>query len=371
MRDRINIPVLASLWVPVLCLVLATGCTREEAIDGPESGNRSEIHFFTSTQTRAGGSGLATSAKVRIYPYHRKTGTTAPVMDGGKEYVADATAGTTLTPAAPAGTDAKNMILPAGTFGFYAISTNSSTEELPAFNTVANDGYPTDDAKNTTALVNGIDYLHAVREEAIQFGSAQEVPLTFKHIGTQVQLTIQFDANACAASETAAQNFAKAEVWVQQTDVTNVYMYLRDGQVRVGNNVGLPFLDCGSAADNLNTGSMAKMSVEKVGEVTGSIPANQVATFNMLPLRSEASRKMWIKVVIADLKVGDTPATTHTYSGQLDASNGWNPGERNSYTLILKGNEISFSGVTVEDWKNGTSGVVGGITDSSSSTTTN
>ncbi len=186
-----------------------------------------------------------------------------------------------------------------------------------------------------------------------------------------MQLTIQFDANACAASETAAQNFAKAEVWVQQTDVTNVYMYLRDGQVRVGNNVGLPFLDCGSAADNLNTGSMAKMSVEKVGEVTGSIPANQVATFNMLPLRSEASRKMWIKVVIADLKVGDTPAATHTYSGQLDASNGWNPGERNSYTLILKGNEISFSGVTVEDWKNGTSGVVGGITDSSSSTTTN
>ena len=68
--------------------------------------------------------------------------------------MADATAGTTLTPAAPAGTDAKNMILPAGTFGFYAISTNSSTEEVPAFNTVANDGYPTDDAKNTTALVN-------------------------------------------------------------------------------------------------------------------------------------------------------------------------------------------------------------------------
>lgn len=54
MRDRINIPALASLWVPVLCLALATGCTREEAIDGPESGNRSEIHFFTSTQTRAG-----------------------------------------------------------------------------------------------------------------------------------------------------------------------------------------------------------------------------------------------------------------------------------------------------------------------------
>lgn len=368
MKYQMSIHMLTSLWLPVFCLTLAVGCTREEPVDTPETEPRSEICFFTSTQTRAEDKGLTPSAKVRIYPYQRKTGVTAPVMEGGKEYAADGTNGTALNPVAPAGTEAKKLILPAGKFGFYAVTTNSSAEEVPTFTTTANGGYPTTESISTTALVNGIDYLHAVAEQTIQFGQGQDIPLLFKHIGTQVQLTIQFDQNACATDATAAGNFANADVWVQQTNTASAYMYLIDGEVRVGNIVGLPLLDCGNLTDGLNTGNMAKMSVEKVGEANGKIPANQVATFNMLPLKSGVSQKMWIKVVIKNLKVGDTDVATHTYTGQLDAANGWNPGERNSYTLILKGNEITFSGVTVEDWKAGTSGVVGGVTDSSSST---
>lgn len=371
MKYQMNIHTLTGLLLPAFCLTLAIGCSHEESVDIPDTEPRSEIHFFTSTQTRSVNNGLTASAKVRIYPYHQKTGVTAPVMEGGKEYTADDTNGTTLVPVTSnAESVAKDMILPAGTFGFYAVSTNSSTNEVPTFNTIANDGYPTNDSKSTNALANGIDYLHAVATQKIQFGTGQNIPLIFKHVGTQVQLTVQFDKNACATDESAAQGFDLAEVWVQQTDMTDAYMYLKDGQVRVSNNIGLQPLDCGSKADELNTGQMAKMSVEKVGEANGSIPANQVATFNMLPLKSKASQKMWIKVVIANLKVGETNAATHTYTGQLNASNGWNPGERNSYTLILKGNEITFSGVTVEDWKSGTSGVVGDVTDSPSSTST-
>ena len=371
MKYQMNIHTLTGLLLPAFCLTLAIGCSHEEPVDIPDTEPRSEIHFFTSTQTRSENNGLTASAQVRIYPYHQKTGVTAPVMEGCKEYTADDTNGTTLVPvASDAESEAKDMILPAGTFGFYAVSTNSSTNEVPTFNTIANDGYPTNDSKSTNALANGIDYLHAVATQKIQFGTGQNIPLIFKHVGTQVQLTVQFDKNACATDESVAQGFGLAEIWVQQTDVTDAYMYLKDGQVRVSNNIGLQPLGCGSKADELNTGQMAKMSVEKVGEANGSIPANQVATFNMLPLKSKASQKMWIKVVIANLKVGNTDAATHTYTGQLDASNGWNPGERNSYTLILKGNMITFSGVTVEDWKSGTSGVVGDVTDSPSSTST-
>lgn len=371
MKYQMNIHTLTGLLLPAFCLTLAIGCSHEEPVDIPDTEPRSEIHFFTSTQTRSENNGLTASAKVRIYPYHQKIGVTAPVMEGGKAYTADDTNGTTLVPVASAGgAEAKDMILPAGPFGFYAVSTNSSTDEVPTFDTIANGGYPTDESKSTTALANDIDYLHAFATQKIQFGTGQNIPLTFKHVGTQVQLTIQFDKNACAANDDAAKEFALAEVWVQQTDVTDAYMYLKDGQVRVGNNVGLPPLACGSGpgpdadADKLVTAQMAIMSVAKVGEANGSIPANQVATFNMLPLKSKTSQKMWVKVVIANLKVGNTDVATHTYTGQLDASNGWNSGERNSYTLILKGNEITFSGVTVEDWKNGTSGVVGDVNDS-------
>ncbi|KKB54054.1 fimbrillin family protein [Parabacteroides gordonii] len=365
MKYQMNIHRLTGLLLPAFCLTLAIGCSHEEPVDIPDMEPRSEIHFFTSTRTRSENNGLTTSAKVRIYPYQQKTGVTAPVMEGGKKYTANDPDGTTLAPVASAeGSEAKDMILPAGKFGFYAVSTNSSTAEAPEFNTIANEGYPTDDSKSTTALVNGIDYLHAVAEKKIQFGTGQNIPLIFKHVGTQVQLTVQFDKNACAADESAAQKFDLADVWVQQTDVTDAYMYLKDGQVRVSNNIGLQPLDCGSEVDGLKTDQMAIMSVEKVGNVNGSIPANQVATYNMLPLKAGGSLKMWIKVVIKDLKVGDTDVATHTYTGQLDASNGWNSGERNSYTLILKGNVITFSGVTVEDWKSGTSGVVGGVTDS-------
>lgn len=366
MRYRINIPALANLWFPVLCLILAAGCTNEAPVDPPETETFSEIHFFSSTQTRAAGNGLVASAKVRIYPYHRKTGVTAPVIAGGKDYLAN-TEGSALT---PAGENAKEMILPAGTFGFYAISTNSRDADVPTFDTVANDGYPiTDESNSTVTLANGVDYLHVATAQTVKFGTGQTIPLNFKHVGTQVQLTIQFGQSACAGSADAAAKFPDAEVWLQQTDTTGAYMYLSNGKIRVGNNDGLQPLACGTAAGNLNTGNMVSMSVEKVGDAIGEIPANQVATYNMLPLAAAASRKMWVKVVIQNLKVGDADPTTHTYTGELDASKGWNPGESNRYTLVLKGNNIQFSNVTVEDWAPGTTGMVGNVTDSNQSQT--
>ena len=74
---------------------------------------------------------------------------------------------------------------------------------------------------------------------------------------------------------------------------------------------------------------------------------------------------MWIRVVIEGLKVGDeTNATTHTYTGELEAANGWKAGESNRYTLTLSGGKVSFSGATVQPWVTGSSGgEVGNVTD--------
>lgn len=340
---------------------LLAGCTDEKITDDPEPEMMSEIHFQTTALTRAEGtSNLESNAKVRIYPYQRKTGVVAPIIADGKEYTVSST---DLT---PSGVDATAMILPAGTFGFYAVSTNSASEEVPTFATTASDGYPTNNSSNsTTALQNGIDYLHATAEQKIQFGTVtQEIPLKFSHKGTQVQLEIQFSASACAASAEAAANFSEAQVWVQQSDPANAYMYLSNGQIRFGNNTGSTPLDCLSNGA-LDETQMAQMTVEKLDDYTAgsSIPATQVATYNMLPLQAASNQTMWIKVVIQNLMVGNTPATAHTYTGKLDASAGWNAGESNRYTLILTGSEIRFSGVTVADWATGTTGIVGDVTD--------
>lgn len=340
---------------------LLAGCTDEKITDDPEREMMSEIHFQTTALTRAEGtSNLESGAKVRIYPYQRKKGVVAPIIADGKEYTVSST---DLT---PSGVDATAMILPAGTFGFYAVSTNSASEEVPTFATTASDGYPTNNSSNsTTALQNGIDYLHATAEQKIQFGTVtQEIPLKFSHKGTQVQLEIQFSASACAASAEAAANFSEAQVWVQQSNPAGAYMYLSNGQIRFGNNTGSTPLDCLSNGA-LDETQMAQMTVEKLDDYTAgsSIPATQVATYNMLPLQAASNQTMWIKVVIQNLMVGNTPATAHTYTGKLDASAGWNAGESNRYTLILTGSEIRFSGVTVENWATGTTGIVGDVTD--------
>lgn len=340
---------------------LLAGCTDEKITDDPEREMMSEIHFQTTALTRAEGtSNLESGAKVRIYPYQRKKGVVAPIIADGKEYTVSST---DLT---PSGVDATAMILPAGTFGFYAVSTNSASEEVPTFATTASDGYPTNNSSNsTTALQNGIDYLHATAEQKIQFGTVtQEIPLKFSHKGTQVQLEIQFSASACAASAEAAANFSEAQVWVQQSNPAGAYMYLSNGQIRFGNNTGSTPLDCLSNGA-LDETQMAQMTVEKLDDYTAgsSIPATQVATYNMLPLQAASNQTMWIKVVILNLIVGNTNATTHTYTGKLDASAGWNAGESNRYTLILTGSEIRFSGVTVENWATGTTGIVGDVTD--------
>lgn len=344
---------------------LLAGCTDEKITDDPEREMMSEIHFQTTALTRAEGtSNLESGAKVRIYPYQRKIGVVAPIIADGKEYTVSST---DLT---PSGVDATAMILPAGTFGFYAVSTNSASEEVPTFATTANDGYPVNYPNNnpaisTTELKNGIDYLHAMAEQRIQFGTVtQKIPLKFSHKGTQVQLEIQFSKSACAASAEDAANFSEAQVWVQQSNPAGAYMYLNNGQIRFGNLTGAAPLDC-ITKEAVDETKMAQMTVKKLDDYTAnsSIPATQVATYNMLPLKADAKQTMWIKVVIENLMVGNTPATAHTYTGKLDASAGWNAGESNRYTLILTGSEIRFSGVTVENWATGTTGIVGDVTD--------
>lgn len=371
-------------FLPALCLCLGVACTEEKVIDEPDSDQLTEVSFSTSTLTRANGGTLASESKVRVYAYHNKTGVITTIVDP-KDYQANAD-GNALEAVAPGGSvsgDATSMFLPSGSFNFYAVSANSSTTEVPAFDVTARDGKPfpngnnqSDDGNKGVAanLQNGIDYLHAVKEsQAISFGTSNEsVPLSFKHATTQVQLTIKFSETACAASAEAASAFANATVYIQQTDVSNAYMRLLDGQIRFGNRTETDALSCTGSGSTPLQEHMLQMTVDKEANSSakGSIPANQVATCCMMPLKSVINQTMWIQVVIDNLKVGSEIApTTHTYTGKLNAANGWLAGKSNRYTLTLSGTEISFSTVEVQDWEIGNSnGEVGDLTDN---TTTN
>lgn len=364
-------------YIAMICLLSLTGCTADKIFNDPDlSGVLPEIHFLTSVGTRASDTeNLTDGAKVRIYPYLQKTGITAPAVTP-KEYTVSNTA---LT---PSGTDdaAKAMILPSGTFRFYAVSTNS-TKDVPEFDTTASNGMPDlGDAtgkKGTTTniLSNGVDYLHVMAEQKITFGATStNVPLQFTHKGTQVQLTIIFGGNVGAADANAAETFELAKVYVQQTDPADSYMRLNTGDIRFGNTTAGPPLACNTSnaggketlTDNTN---MAEMNVVKLDNyVNGTTtPATQVATYNMLPLKGAdgtGTQKLWVQVTVKDIKIGETVHATHTYTGKLDASAGWKPGESNRYTLTLSGSEITFSGVTVESWvAGGSGGEVGDVSD--------
>lgn len=336
------------------------GCTAEQLIDEPtdEPTGWSEVRFFTSVATRAETLGtpaetLTDKAKVRLYPYRRKEGVTDPTLI--KDYsVASQDGGSQkLSPVAPAdasGGDATAMILPSGKFAFYAVTTNSEMEEVPEFHTGdAVNGIPSLE-KGVATVKNGIDYLFAKTERTIAFGTDQTVvPLEFAHKGTQVQLTIVFTANACAPDAEAASNFAEATVEIQTTSETEAQMRLNDGQILSGNQTG------GAPG---NSSDLKTMKVEKQSDyVAGTvIPATQVATYHMLPLKAASTQKMDIKITIQNLKIGDTDASTRIYTGKLDASSGWLAGTSNRYTLTLSGTKIEFSSVTVVPWVNGSSG---------------
>ena len=220
-------------------------------------------------------------------------------------------------------------------------------------------------------------YCHFIQtaEKTIQFGTTStDIPLQFAHKGTQVQLTIIFGGNVGAADANAAEMFELAKVYVQQTDPADSYMRLNTGDIRFGNTTAGPPLACNTSnaggketlTDNTN---MAEMNVVKLGNyVNGTTtPATQVATYNMLPLKGAdgtGTQKLWVQVTVQNIQIGETVHATHTYTGKLDASAGWKPGESNRYTLTLSGSEITFSGVTVESWvAGGSGGEVGDVSD--------
>ena len=347
---------------------LSWGCTGEKLLDGPvPDGPESpvEVRFFTSavpTRTEPASTGtdtLLTGANVRLYVYRQKTGVKDTIALKDYTVNTETSKVQSLTPAKVGDTAGSEMILPSGTFGFYAVSTNSTTEPVPAFQTSnAVDGVPSaTDGK--VAVQNGVDYLYAVnKDHKIAFGTeTADVPLSFKHVGTQVQLTIKFGSGAHAGTDDAAKDFNLATVSIQPTSEENAAMYLYDGRILFnGNSTGGSPTELGTDDTKLKA-----MTVVRSGEASGSTPAAQVATYHMLPLKAATNQKMKIKVVVENLKVGDKTGT-HTYTGLLDASAGWLAGTSNQYTLTLSGTEIKFSTVTVVPWESGTGGEVGDIT---------
>ncbi len=362
-------------YIVLISLLSLAGCTADKLFNDPvPDGVLPEIHFRTVAGTRAEAAteNLVADAKVCIYPYWQKTGVDAPAVDPKGYTVSN-------SDLIPAGTDGKAMILPSGTFKFYAVSTNSAETEVPAFDATASDGLPIlgngagQSGTSSAALTNGVDYLHVMAEKTIQFGTETTVvPLVFEHKANQLQLTIKFGEKACAPSAYEDANFALAEVWVQQTNPANSYMRLNSGEIRFGNTTAAPPMDCSLGADGKpqdNTG-MAQMTVVKLQDYSPGtlIPATQVATYTMLPLAaaSGGTLKLWVKVLVKNIKVGTAPSAdaSRTYIGKLDASAGWKPGESNRYTLTLSGSKINFSGVTVRPWVSGGSGgEVGDVTD--------
>ena len=81
------------------------------------------------------------------------------------------------------------MILPSGKFAFYAVTTNSATEDVPEFSTGgAVNGVPSL-STGTASVKNGVDYLFGKKEQKNFFGKVQtKVPREFTQKGTQGQI---------------------------------------------------------------------------------------------------------------------------------------------------------------------------------------
>ena len=165
----------------LFCLLVACGGTDEEV---PSATGYADVRFTalpaTDAQTKADGSteGLNEGGRVVVYAWQGKIPSETDKYAYSNRYTFHLNNG--VCNLAPLSADMK---LPVGNgYAFYALSTNHADLPVPAMET----------GSRTAILQNGVDYLMAVSgSQSVSGSEAVTIPLAFRHIATQIVLTVK------------------------------------------------------------------------------------------------------------------------------------------------------------------------------------
>lgn len=306
-------------------LLCASGCTKE--VTGiPETNEKGEYAVSFSSgidlqQTKASGNteNLTENGKATIWAYKSDatpgSGTTA-ITNGG--YTADGSSNLT-------GASEYKMYLAKEIYDFYGVSTNSSTESVPAFTDGTSD-----------VLKNGVDYLWVkVDDKTIpasgNTANTENIELTFARKAVKIMINV-VSSDGLELDSWQAANPARI---TPPDPGTTSKMTLSSGEIAVA------------------TALTTEADMTKIDVATNSESGKKEASVSyvMLPLGNDQTPKVTLNVKV---KVGDAAsAEDRTYEATLGyPSSGFVSGNQYTYKATLKGNSITFTGAKVSGWTN-------------------
>lgn len=311
-------------------LLSAWGCTSDDLQDKPQTNEKGEyaINFSGNmdlTTTKAGPEAVATGVKAKISAYTVSadvTSATPIVKEQG--YTVGSTAGTFE------GDDSYVMYLPKGSYDFYAVSTNSTTD-APSFTSGV-----------SGVLQNEVDYIWAKPTPATEVptNTDKTVTLAFQRKAVKIIINVASgDGIELTAWEAAAGADNDNATITPPDPSTTVKMKLADGTIEPATAL--------TTADNMTT------------EAVNTTAHTATASYIMLPLVSGQNPTVTLKVKV---KIGGREAESKTYTATLTApeatSSAFTSGNQYTYTATLKANKIEFTGATVANWGEQTGGAL-------------
>lgn len=303
MKLRIPEPIKAIAFTSIVLLFV--GCAKnsttiiygdeeETGLPGSPSKGNALVTFNASIEGRnitRSMSPMKKGVKSHLYAYLAPTGAISQETPSAIGiYV-------TSTPGVLAGADGYKMYLSNGTYNFYAVSDNYST--IP----------PTFYGKESEPLFNGIDYLWWGSQGQDVASSQVNIPIVFKHSGTQVVIEVS------AGESLVLNKLISATITPAEPGAT---MTLTTGVIEPTTTYDRP----------------DKMGIKSF-----------TAQYIMLPLETSDPMKLTLEVL------ADGETTTRTYNGLIPVPDGeLMAGNSYVFSAIIDEDAVSFPSVSVKDW---------------------
>lgn len=222
------------------------------------------------------------------------------------------------------------MLLAAGNYTFYALSTNAET--TPS-------GLAAGSVSQTAQLANNTDYIYCATNKAIDSkpGETQSVSLPFLCLSTRLVITIVSEGGDDKITAAAAPSLLLAA-----TNPSNMKITLGDPDRPA--NILAPGTPVGNK-DNYTT-------VQSIG--TANINDGFTASYIMLPM--QAGQTIPVIVTFPRITFNGLVQTNKIYELTITTpEGGFASGNQYNYKVNITGNEIAFKGVSVSTWtgKNG------------------
>ena len=219
----------------------------------------------------------------------------------------------------------EEMFLTAGTYTFYALSVNAAgtaTDSVPP-------ALATGSHSETEALKNNTDYLYcAISKKIISNpdGDKQNVNLSFTRLASRIKITVT------SKGGTGSEEIIKADAPKITLPLTNP----AGSKITLGAND--PIGQYPVASDGL--------TLESTGNLTDGFTAGCI----LLPMQK--GQKIPVRIVFPSITFNGLAAQTDKlYTADVTTpTGGFVSGKQYNYTVNITGNQVGFTGLSIEPW---------------------